>query len=279
MPVAETLHVTSCYTSCESCTTSSNLIVFPNSPSSFIGTKDNQRQYDNTILTGPPWQSPRDLFEQKAVLIASMARPLPKARSQAQARAQDRVLAITTGAGKSSSRNGRNGESVANVYQELLSEAAENDTSDDRPRKRRRVAQSRAQPVADDATHGHDVDGIDTGGPVSHAAAAQSQTITDSEESDESDIDWEQIGFDQPSRDAADGKEAGPEIEDVSVEVGEKQTPKRTAASKRKPATTAEKLLRVAVHKSHVLLIIFHVHVRNAWCSSHAVEVSRRLVR
>ena len=99
------------------------------------------------------------------------------------------------------------------------------------------------------------------------------QTITISDSSDESEVDWEQVGLDATQPVSRETPEQGEEIMDVSIEVGEQSIPKRAQAARRKPATTAEKLVRLAVHKTHLLFLLFHVHIRSAWCNNRAVEV------
>jgi xeroderma pigmentosum group C-complementing protein len=97
------------------------------------------------------------------------------------------------------------------------------------------------------------------------------QTIIDSDESEDDDMDWEQVGLDhvepKPSTSRKDD-----EYGDVSLQISTKQAQKR-AIAKRKPATTAEKLLRLEAHEAHLLFLLFHVHVRNAWCNMPEVKV------
>ncbi|GAB7338016.1 hypothetical protein MBLNU457_4386t1 [Dothideomycetes sp. NU457] len=202
-----------------------------------------------------------------------MARGRGRGESKAQSRAQDRILAINSGAGKYTTRSGGGQHDAADIYQELLNEAVSGESGAERPLKRRRVGNSRAQPVSDSPAKSNQ-------GSAKSAVKREAQVITvsDSERSDESDVDWEEVGFDQPAASSPTAKQNDVEIGDVSVEVGGSTTPKKVAAARRKPATTAEKLIRIAAHKSHVLLLLFHVHIRNAWCHSRAVEAKLRPV-
>ena len=107
----------------------------------------------------------------------------------------------------------------------------------------------------------------------SHAASggpSKPQIVTDSE-ADDSDLDFEDVGLDQS---ATKDTQEDSDILDVSVEVGGKGTPSKPVATRRKPVTTAERRERLAVHKVHLLLLLFHAHIRNSWCNSQQVEVS-----
>ncbi|KAF2227510.1 hypothetical protein BDZ85DRAFT_187797 [Elsinoe ampelina] len=190
-------------------------------------------------------------------------------KSQAQPRAEDRILAITSGAGR---RSKPEVTSVPDVYRSLLSEASDPSKLDDRPRKRRRVGEgSRAQPVnVDDAE-----DDIFEEVPIPGNAASNPQTVVDSDHSDHSDFDeWEEVGG--ATVPASDENGVDDNVGDVTVEVNaNRSTPKRT---RKKALTTADRTLALSVHKAHVLLLLFHAHVRNRWCSIKQVETSLRRI-
>jgi xeroderma pigmentosum group C-complementing protein len=97
------------------------------------------------------------------------------------------------------------------------------------------------------------------------------QTIVDSDESEDDDLDWEQVGLDHVEPNPSTSRKDD-EFGDVSLAISTKQAQKR-AIAKRKPATTAEKLLRLEAHEAHLLFLLFHVHVRNAWCNMPEVKV------
>jgi hypothetical protein len=98
------------------------------------------------------------------------------------------------------------------------------------------------------------------------------QTIVDSDESDEEDIDWEDVGLNNVEANPTPPRKDD-EFGDVSLEIITKKIQKRAAIAKRKPVTTAEKLLRLEAHEAHLLFLLFHVHVRNAWCNMPEVQV------
>lgn len=205
------------------------------------------------------------------------------AQSKAQTRAQDKIAAVHSATRERSKRNAPAPVDNRNVYRELISEATPSESDGDRPLKRPRLGRSRQVQQANataDVTCTSQQTSIQTLGIVRSAAQAQVsddetsrpvQTVIDSDESDEDDMDWEQVGLDhvepQPPASRKDD-----EFGDVSLEISTKKGQKK-AIAKRKPATTAEKLLRLEVHEAHVLFLLFHVHVRNAWCNMAEVQV------
>ena len=209
----------------------------------------------------------------------------PQGKSRAQLRAEDRIAAIRSSSTRRKASK-RQPDQVADIYQEMLVEAtasSESERPSPRPLKKRRLdaephvtarrsAQgSSSKPdwttgTAAASVHHPGTEAIDQQWPL--------QTVEDSGSSEGEDLDWEEVGFDQnePIVTTTNVKSDDDAIADISVEVGPKKTPKKTLA-KRKPATTVEKLLRLAVHEAHVLFLIFHLHVRNSWCSLDIVHV------
>ncbi|THX33684.1 Rad4-domain-containing protein [Aureobasidium pullulans] len=197
------------------------------------------------------------------------------AQSKAQTRAQDRIAAVHGTARTRSKRNAPAPDDDRDVYRSLISEASVPEAVE-RPLKKPRLGRQRQnqQPdaVHDPAVEPRQASGKPTGrdkqalqGQTSEDEARPQQTIIDSDESEDDDMDWEQVGLDhvesKPSAIQNDN-----EIGDVSLKISTKQAQKR-AIVKRKPATTAEKLLRLEAHEAHLLFLLFHVHVRNAWCN------------
>ena len=207
-----------------------------------------------------------------------------RGKTPAQTRAQDRILSIASGAGRTRGRSKRTIEDdPPDVYQEMLSEVSAtspHSAEEDRPLKRRKVGGARGQPSRPDLAFrkGDDSNSnAHNSGPNidsdEYRRPAQLQTVTDSEDSDESEMDWEQIGFDSSTSLIKNDDKGGDDIQDMAIEVGEKTTPKRAAAARRKPATTAEKLVRLVAHKGHLLYLLFHAHIRNSWCNAGPAEV------
>lgn len=199
-------------------------------------------------------------------------------KSRAQTRAEDRIAAIRNGANRRNAATKRSG-GVPDIYQDMLFEAvssAEPHGSDSRPQKRQRLEEeprsktvstpipSRKRPVVNPQSA---ASSVHQDASESESAQRPQQIIEDSGDSDE-DFDWEEVAV-KPS---ATLSNSDYDIGDISVELGPKKVAKKTP-TKRKPATTAEKLLRMAVHEAHLLFLLFHVHVRNSWCNSDAVQV------
>ena len=193
-----------------------------------------------------------------------------KGKSLAQTRAEDRIAALRNAAARREAAQLR-ADGVSDVFQEMLSEAtasARPDNKEERPAKKRRLENR------DQNMHHVGISSVDQDESEIEDQRIPQQTVIDSGESDDEDeIDWEEVGFDQVVPSAAPHKQAADEIADVSVDIAPKKTPQKVAALKRKPMTTVEKLLRLAVHEAHLLFLIFHVHVRNSWCSLNAVQV------
>ncbi|KAI5248984.1 Rad4-domain-containing protein [Aureobasidium subglaciale] len=200
------------------------------------------------------------------------------AQSKAQTRAQDRIAAVHSAARTRSKRNAPAPDDDRDVYRSLISEASVPEAIE-RPLKKPRLgrqAQTQATKTSDgpstkskqsSATEKHNVQ---VHASEDEASSRPQQTIIDSDESEDDDMDWEQVGLDyvEPKNSELPKDD---EFGDISLEISTKQAQKR-AVAKRKPATTAEKLLRLEAHEAHLLFLLFHVHVRNAWCNMSEVQ-------
>ena len=210
----------------------------------------------------------------------------PQGKSRAQIKAEDRIAAVRNAAASRRNTTRKRPDGIPDVYQEMLSEAAsssEPGREEQRPTKKRRIeneakVHAPSNPISTrkkpGTGHQSIASSVNGAGSETDDQRRPRQTVEDSGDSEDEDIDWEQIDFDdhQPS---ATSRKTEDDIADISVEVGPKKTP-RKAVMKRKPATTAEKLLRMAVHEAHLLFLLFHVHVRNSWCNLDAVQVCLR---
>ncbi|KAH0344188.1 Rad4-domain-containing protein, partial [Aureobasidium melanogenum] len=199
----------------------------------------------------------------------------PTAQSKAQTRAQDRIAAVHSTA-RRSKRNAPVPDDDRDVYRSLISEASIPEVTE-RPLKRPRLPRQRQTQTSttDASATSHQQPEDEKQAPNGHnleeqAASRPQQTIIDSDESEDDDMDWEQVGLDH-----VEPKQSAPrkddEFGDISLEISTKQAQKK-AIAKRKPATTAEKLLRLEAHEAHLLFLLFHVHIRNAWCNLPEVK-------
>ena len=182
--------------------------------------------------------------------------------------------------GKSSSRN-----ALPDVYDEMLADAISSSSTrvdEEGPSVKRRRIRGRMvvqgnEGIDDNLTHDSDhtstaaVESDDMPEVVSHH---QQTAYNDSEESAESDVDWEEIDFGNNTEkkelrgDSDDGKKELKLVLDAEDPERRRQTVVR-----RKPATAEERRLRLEIHKMHLLSLIAHVHLRNHWCNDHEVQV------
>ncbi|KAI5211491.1 hypothetical protein AUEXF2481DRAFT_197049 [Aureobasidium subglaciale EXF-2481] len=200
------------------------------------------------------------------------------AQSKAQTRAQDRIAAVHSAARTRSKRNAPAPDDDRDVYRSLISEASIPEAIE-RPLKKPRLGRQ-AQTQATKTSDGPSTKQNQSSETEKHifqvhasedeASSRPQQTIIDSDESEDDDMDWEQVGLDHVEPKSSELPKDD-EFGDISLEISTKQAQKRTVA-KRKPATTAEKLLRLEAHEAHLLFLLFHVHVRNAWCNMPEVQ-------
>lgn len=105
-------------------------------------------------------------------------------------------------------------------------------------------------------------------------SARQQTTYIESDDSAESDMDWEEVDLahtslqeDSPERD----NESEGELNLVLGHRGHEA--RRSMPMKRKPMTKTEKAVRIEIHKMHLLCLLFYVHLRNHWCNDRDVHV------
>lgn len=104
------------------------------------------------------------------------------------------------------------------------------------------------------------------------------QTVIDSDESDDSDEEWEDALIDGEDTDDEDGGEVLPKIGDISITIGgnkneQKETRKQV---RRRAITSVDKKKRLDIHKMHVLCLLYHVYRRNVWCNDLRVQTTLR---
>ena len=177
-----------------------------------------------------------------------------------------------------SNRHATKGDDVPEIYKEMLVEAAalspRPPKDEGRAAKRRRVGESTSQvemPELETTPLDELEDDIE---PQSHSVppARTQQTIyEDFPSSEESDAAFEDVdlepGLEHSDAEADNNK---PLQLDLSRHSGRAETP---AVQRRKPATTAEKRVRLDVHKWHVLCLMLHGHARSRWCDREDVQV------
>ena len=100
------------------------------------------------------------------------------------------------------------------------------------------------------------------------------QTIVDSDESDDSDMEWEDALADG----GQDDNDDAPEVGDISITFGgsDGEPTKTKRQIRRKAITAIDKKRRLDVHKWHVMCLLYHVHRRNTWCNDRIVQATVR---
>jgi xeroderma pigmentosum group C-complementing protein len=177
-----------------------------------------------------------------------------------------------------SNRHVTKGDDVPEIYKEMLVEATAMSPpppkDEGRAAKRRRVEESTSRvemPQLETTPLDELEDYIE---PQSHSvppARAQQTIYEDFPSSEESDAAFEDVdlepGLEHSDAEADNNK---PLQLDLSRHSGRAETP---VAQRRKPATTAEKRVRLDVHKWHVLCLMLHGHARSQWCDREDVQV------
>jgi xeroderma pigmentosum group C-complementing protein len=197
-----------------------------------------------------------------------------------------RALARVKGKGKAANRN-----VVPDVYRDMLAEALPSQSEiPERPLKKRKVGPrgtaapragpSTSSPKQPSATESHDheededIEFEDVFAPQvlddeelddDEPGRPQQTAYRDSdEETVESDVDWENINFDNK-----DDEPSG----DLELNLTASSVPQtRPTAPRRKAITQADKVLRLEIHKLHILCLLSHVDRRNEWCNDSAVH-------
>lgn len=114
-----------------------------------------------------------------------------------------------------------------------------------------------------------------------HSSSRVRQTIIDSDESDDSDVEWEDaLGDEQDSDDDDDdeGRDTAPEIGDITITMGSKKSEESESKKRvrRRAITSVDKKRRLDIHKMHILCLLYHVHRRNVWCNDARVQATLR---
>lgn len=164
-------------------------------------------------------------------------------------------------------------DEVPEAYRELLEEAEARDPeqfASDRPLKKRRTGNTRAIPVGPASAIQ-----VDDGPPPNTHFAHQLQTIYDSTtEDEESDVEWEDVQITQPAQESSSAPTQSYDRDEPMVITLDPETQgKKQAALKVKRLSTAERKVRLDVHKTHLLCLLAHVHMRNKWCNDVELQV------
>lgn len=185
---------------------------------------------------------------------------------------------------------------------------ATNGNADERPLKKRKTAQSRQRESLDTSSQSSQTlvnrapttsitsnvrrsqepskvsiaRSSSNGAPIDDRTSPKArvvQTIIDSDESDESDMEWEDALGDSDESEEEEEPKNAPQIGDISIELGGKKTEeKSTRKARRRAITSVEKKRRLDIHKMHVLCLLYHIHRRNTWCNDRRVQSTLRKI-
>lgn len=166
-------------------------------------------------------------------------------------------------------------DGVPDLYFEMLSEAVASSPSlrndDGRPIKRRKTAKE-VSAVASRLT-------LEPSKDRSVSAEAensllQQQTVYDSSEgTDDSNENWEEIELQKESRVSPLVTEGDSITHDISVILGHADPKRHKSHPRARNAFAVEKKLRLDIHKVHLLCLLMHGYIRNAWCNDAKTQV------
>ena len=191
------------------------------------------------------------------------------------------------GRGKSAAKRD---DGIPDVYRGLLEEAAQTESLDSqepqRASKRRRVGED-VTPAEQPAEVKQNVEippispgssdsalEVDQTGEIHVDPPRQQMIIEESDDSDDSDMEWEDVEVNTalfiPSPEPEPQQEDG----SITVVIGkENPSSKLKRTPQRKGITAVERRMRYDVHKLHLLCLLSHMHIRNHLCNSATVQV------
>lgn len=199
----------------------------------------------------------------------------------------------TTKTPRRSTRHAKSvGNGIPDIYQDMLAEATLNAPDDSqsspRPSKRRKLTpveqqetddlfEENAPPTARAVTDDH-------GNSAPLTTRAQQTVYDDFEESEESDAEFEDVDLELAAQSDSDGDVSSREPLQIDLTKSALETPKRMI-QRRKPLSKAERMVRLDVHKWHLMSLIGHGLHRNSWCNDETIHsilkplVSRKTVK
>lgn len=180
-------------------------------------------------------------------------------------------------------KNAPSQSGLPNIYTDMLADTVSSSNhviEEGRPIKKRRIAgrmvsqdPDEAKPFQSESLNDPDqmvVDGLD----AELKPARQQTAYNESEDSAETDMDWEEVDLVHTSMQEDSSERDNEPQGELNLVLGQiDHEARRPTRMKRKPITKAEKQLRLEIHKIHLLSLLFHVHLRNHWCNDKEVHV------
>ena len=176
---------------------------------------------------------------------------------------------------------------VPDVYKEMLVDTISSATQvNDAGKviKRRRVAgqivvqgQGIKDGLDDYSSVPNDTENVDVSRNLE--PTTQQTAYNESEDSAESDLDWEEIDLKGSLDEDFSSKNPDNQTDELSLVLDENSARSREREkSRRAPVTAAERQLRLETHKIHLLSLLMHVHFRNHWCNEEEVHVGETVL-
>jgi xeroderma pigmentosum group C-complementing protein len=171
---------------------------------------------------------------------------------------------------------------VPEVYQSLLAEThPHSPTGEDRRNVKRRRIGGRLTTLGETKSAtvlsfeaSDSVDDLHIASSPMDTVAAPQQTIyNDFDDSDDSDMDWEDVKIGSETK----RDEIGENETLTFIIGGHEETKSKQVTQRRKAMTGAERKVRLDVHKMHLLCLLVHVQLRNHWCNDPQVQVDNIL--
>lgn len=187
------------------------------------------------------------------------------------------------GRGSEGPGNSANENVMPDVYREMLVEAVSSSPSkfneEEKPVKRRRIGGRMVEHGHDDTAHYQsdqafiEPNETDIEQSTLKSKARQQTAFTESDDSADSDVDWEEVDLKDTYKDDLSEEGIPPNQELNLVLGGDSHDNRRPPAPRRKPASAPEKKLRLEIHKMHLLSLLVHIHRRNHWCNDEDTHV------
>ena len=177
---------------------------------------------------------------------------------------------------------------VPDIYHDMLAEAVSSSSNqfgdDTRAVKRRKVGpkvviETRERAPEDDVPPLDTVPeasspNLSTNGSTHGGLSNQQTAYNDSGDSEESEVEWEEVDIGGQGSTAAAAPHDEHEGQSLDIVMQDNESlSKKPVRLKRKPITAEEKKLRLEVHKAHLLCLIAHVEVRNQMCNDTGTQV------
>jgi len=172
-------------------------------------------------------------------------------------------------------------EAIPGVFQELLADAVSLSPTpfneEGKTVKRRRIggrviSRYNGDKSGNETEHSTGpVQDSDTGKATPEKVVAGRQTTyNDSDDSMDSDMDWEEVDL------VKDGAEQDVDDEEKALDLvigGKELGGAKHHTPRRKADSVVEKKMRLEVHKTHLLCLLAYVRLRNQWCEDVQVQV------